>query len=494
MGIFSRLQAAILPEVKEPTKLPSKPAAVPKYLGTSKGSKISNVATNTTSLDRSIYARGAANINAVVANLVRVSPDLSHAVATKISTIITKGYTAVAYDETGLIDEKGTELAQALLLRWNTQSYDYSRFTRSSDLRSLCSSLILDSIRYGGMMGELVLGPGRVPSHPRAVAMSYISWADNTVDSYPIYAGRDGDIPLNFPTIFYSSTQQDMETPYSESPLQTAIQPALWDSELQDHLRKAAHKNLLQRLVVTINSEEWVKTLPLDVQNDQVKRDEAAANTVAQLEAQLERLNPEDSLVIFSTLEVDTASDANRSEDKSIQVLTDLISGQLASGSKILPAILGRGASSGTASTESMLFLNSAGFAQLELNIMISRMLTLAVKLLGQQVSVVFKFDDINLKPTLELESFKMVKQARVTEQLSLGFISDIEASIELTGSLPPKGYKNLSGTMFKLGSVDTKQNSYSNTSATADGKTDSNQATKETTSDAPTGVAGKNP
>jgi len=74
-----------------------------------------------------------------------------------------------------------------------------------------------------------------------------------------------------------------------------------------------------------------------------------------------------------------------------------------------------------------------------------------------------------------------------------LGLISDIEASIVLTGSLPPAGYKSLAGTYFKVGPVDTKQNDYSNTSATADGKTDSTQTTKDSAPNTPTGVPGRN-
>jgi len=113
---------------------------------------------------------------------------------------------------------------------------------------------------------------------------------------------------------------------------------------------------------------------------------------------------------------------------------------------------------------------------------------------MGQPVFVKFAYDDVNLKPELELESFKMVRQSRVTEQLSLGFISDLEASVQLTGTIPPEGFKPLSETYFKTGSVDTKQNDYSNTSATVDGKPDSTQTDKNTAPDTPTGVPGKNP
>lgn len=481
MNLFQKLYAGALNVIKPPSKLPAKPVAVPVYLGTSRGAKISNVSTNITSIDRTAFARNSANMNEVVANLVRTSPDLSNAVATKISTAISKKYTVVAYDEFGRVDVAGTETAQAFTQRLDTQAPDYSVFTKTTDLRSLCASLVLDSVRYGGMTSELILGAGKIPAFIRPVNTAKIEWADNLVNTYPIYKGKDGDVPLNYPTIFYSATQQDMSTPYCESPLSTAIQPSMWDQELNDHLRRAAHKNLLQRLVVTINSEEWAKTLPLEAQNDKKKRDELAAATVDQIEEQLNGLSPEDSLVIFSTLEVGTTADKNRSEDKSIEVLNKLISGQLASGSKILPSVIGRGESAGTASTEALLFLKAAGFMQLELDIMLSRIFTLALRLLGHEVSVKFKFESVNLRPEIELVSFRAIEQSILLKELSLGMRTDEEVSIMLTGTIPPKGYVNLSGTMFDVPMADATGNNYSNTSVDTLGGSDSTQSTKET-------------
>jgi hypothetical protein len=430
-----------------------------------------------------------------VARLCRVSPDLSQAVATKISTTISKNYTVVAYDSLGRISVPGTEAAQLLSAHWDRESPDYTMFTRSTDIRSLSASLLFDSFRYGGMMAELVLDKSRLPSYIKSVDTSQIKWADNKTTTYPVYKTKqDSEVHLNYPTIFYSATQQTGDTPYAESPLQTALQPSMWDVEFADTLRRAATKNLLQRLTITIDSEAWVKTLSLEDQNDTKKLAERAKETVASLEAQLETLSPESSLVLFDTIKASDISNANRSEDRSIAVLQSLISGQLSSGAKILPSIIGRGESSANGSTESLLFLKAMTAAQNELNILLSRAFTLAIKLMGQDANVKFEFAAIDLRPSIELESFFVMRQARLLKELSLGLRSDEEVAIELTGTLPPVGYKPLSGTMFDVGPVDTKNNSYSNTSVdTASGKSDSTQNTKDTQSDAPTGVPGKN-
>jgi hypothetical protein len=85
-----------------------------------------------------------------------------------------------------------------------------------------------------------------------------------------------------------------------------------------------------------------------------------------------------------------------------------------------------------------------------KLNEMYSKMFTLAVRLLGHDVYVEFQYNTIDLRPESELESFRSMKQSRILDLLSLGMVTDEHASILLTGSMPPAGYKKLSGTGFR--------------------------------------------
>jgi hypothetical protein len=415
-----------------------------------------------------------------VKNLVLSSPDLSNAVATKIKTAIPGRYTAIAYNQEGVIDQAGTKLLQSFLFRLDLGSYDYSRFTTSTDLRSLSATLLYDSFRYGSMGFEVVLDKSRLPVYFKPFSTRRVTWADATPYTYPIYKGRNADIPFDYPTIIYSASVVDPESPYAESPLQSVIQSCIWDAEFVNALRRAATKNLLQRLVVTIKSDEYIKTLPLDVQSDKAKLEAHMNATIAALEAQYAALSPEDSLVIFDTLKVDTIQDANRSEDRSIEVLNKLISGRVSAGSHTLPSILGRGESANSASTESLLFLKTISDSVLELSLMLSRALTLAMRLFGMDLYVRFQYDEVNLRPGLELSSFKAIEQSTVLEQLSYGFISDEEASIQLTGTLPGANFKPLSGTQFRVQKADTSGNDYSNTSVGNSGKPNSTQSQKD--------------
>lgn len=477
--MLKKLFAALLPD-KKPPKVPSREQAIPKYLGTAeRGAKISNSSSNITNLSLSPSLRYESTMNETIKKLVLASPDLSSAIVTKINTVITNAYTVVAYDELGRVDKKGTEAAHAFIRSIDLSAYDYTKFTRSTDLRSLCSSLLYDNLRYNSMFFELVLNAARLPSHFKPIPARLVDWAADNPSSYPIYKGAT-DIPLNYPTIFHSTSYQDHESPYADSFIQSAIQVCLWDMEFLESLRKAAVKNLLTRLSVTIKSEEYIKTLPLEVTSNKDKLKAHMSATVAELESQLNGLEPEDSLVYFDILSVDTIADSNRSEDRSIEVLQSVINGKIASGAKILPSIIGRGSSANAASTESALFIKSLTAVQHELNIMLSRAMTLVVRLFGNASTVVFKFKEINLRPDLELASFKAMEQSIILEQLSYGMISDLEAVIALTGTLPPAGYKDLAGTGFKTTKTVTSGNDYSNTNVGPSDKPDSTQSQKD--------------
>jgi hypothetical protein len=147
---------------------------------------------------------------------------------------------------------------------------------------------------------------------------------------------------------------------------------------------------------------------------------------------------------------VEYLNNGNQSLDAEYKVLQDVIDSKTATGAKTLPSILGHGSGSqNIASSETLLFMKNAAGVQGKLNEGYSKALTLAVRLFGLDVYVEFRYAPIDLRPELELEVFRATRQSRLLEQLSLGFLTDDEASIQLTGQLTPAGFKPLSGTQF---------------------------------------------
>ena len=93
---------------------------------------------------------------------------------------------------------------------------------------------------------------------------------------------------------------------------------------------------------------------------------------------------------------------------------------------------------------------SASGAVKVPLEEFWSRVFTLSARLFGLDVVVEFNYAPIDLRPEAELLSFQQTKQMIVLEQLSLGLISDEEASLQLTGNLPNAGMKPLSGTGFR--------------------------------------------
>lgn len=118
-----------------------------------------------------------------------------------------------------------------------------------------------------------------------------------------------------------------------------------------------------------------------------------------------------------------------------------------------------------------------------------SRAFTLGVRLLGYDVYVQFEFEPIDLRPSTELEAFRAQKQSRILDLLSLGLVSDEEASIDLTGRLPPKGYENKSGTMFRSGAGTAPQEGNPNSTTS---QLNSGALNQDLTSKAPAQKRGK--
>jgi len=125
------------------------------------------------------------------------------------------------------------------------------------------------------------------------------------------------------------------------------------------------------------------------------------------------------------------------------------------------------------ASLPVMAYLRAVEGEQEKLNHMYSALLTVGVRILGHDVFVKFVYADPELRPKSELSAFRATKQSMILEQLSLGFISDEEASIAITGSLPSGDFTTLSGTRFRDNSAVESSNPYSNTSVTGEGVTD---------------------
>lgn len=453
-------QAGSVLPVIAPPKVPNKAVAQPSF---SKRTKTTNGDQRLVAADRQtanldlLTLRNGTTTKSTIRDLAQVSPDLSASVWAYIRLAVTKNFTAVARNQDGTLNPDATDALQQILARMNYLT-DYAQgFNNIAGIAAVAESLVRELRLYGSCAVELVLDKARLPSRLQPISTTQLVFfeaPDGT--NYPVQQSNGVDINLDTPAFFYSSIDQDLLTSYSDSPMESALAASLADAEFTQDIRRVIRRALHPRLDAEIDSEAFRKSIPLELQGDTEGLRAYQNNFVGAVEDTVNSLEVDDALVHLDSVKFSYINNGNSSLSDEYSVLSSQINSKLATGTKAPPSVLGHGSGSANiASAEVQLFVKYVEGLQANLNSILSRALTLAVRLMGHDVYAQFAFEDIDLRPRSELEAYRAMAQSRVLDLLALGMITDEEASVKLTGNLPPKGYKPLSGTFFKTGFTD---------------------------------------
>jgi len=468
-----------------PPKVPNKPLAQPSF---SKRTKTTNGDQRLVAADRQtanldlLTLRNGTTTKSTIRDLAQVSPDLSASVWAYVRLAVSKNFTAVARNQDGTANPEATAALQQILARMNYLT-DYAQgFNNISGVLAVAESLARELRLYGSCALELVLDRARLPSRLQPISTTQLVFfeaPDGT--NYPVQQIGEVDRNLDTPAFFYESLDQDLMSAYSDSPMESALAASLADAEFTQDIRRVIKRALHPRMDAEIDSEAFRKSIPLELQGDTEGLRAYQNNFVSAVEDVVNGLEVDDALVHLDSVKFSYLNNGNVTLNREYDTLQSLINSKLATGTKAPPSVLGHGSGSANiASAETMLFLKYVAGLQNKLNSIFSRSLTLSVRLMGYDVYCEFAFAQADLRPEAELAAFRAMNQSTVLEQLSIGLISDEEACIQLTGRLPPKGYKPLSGTFFKAGSQDP------NAVDTASAQSSTGAMQQTLTSDAP--------
>lgn len=455
---FGFSAASALPVVAPPKVKPG-PKGWPAFFQNTKPSAtaFSRTDRNLATTDIAASARGK-KTDQMLEDFVSASPELGAAVNSALRVGIPEKYSAIARNVDGSFNGEATNLLQQLLTRIDVIG-DYSNgFSSTQSLKSTSESLARELMLRGACAMELVLDKGRLPAFFQPIATGSIEFLPDVGKGgngvRPVQKVGGDTIDLDIPTFFWVSLDQPLSSPYPNSPIESVLQAVLLKESFIADLRRVIKRVAFPRQKVTVDEERVRKHLSPEAQLDPEKATEELNGIIAGIETKLANLNPEDALVYLDSLGFSIEAGGATGLSDEYKVLTDISNSRIASAAKTLPSVLGLSAgaaSSNISSTECQLYLMSIdGAIRQKLNEIYSRALTLALRLFGLDVVVTFRYATIDLRPASELEAFYQTRQTRILEQLSLGLISDEEASLELTGKLPPAGYVPKSGTMFK--------------------------------------------
>ncbi len=482
---------ATLPEPEMPVGKAGQ-VSIPPFRTTTERSedlirKVTRVSANT---DATTFRSGSTP-SQVIRNFLEANPDMAATVNAYLRVGIPKMYRITAHDLDGMINPEATAIAHEIITRITYLSDPTLGYNPTTDLQSMSETLARELLLEGAMGLELVLDKMLMPIYPAPLAVSTLSFReDKEKGVYPVQVIGGDEIDLDLPTIFYVSVDQDLLTPYAVGFLAVAVRAVLSDENFNNFLQRQLKRNIAPRMIVQIIEDKIRKSVGPDILNDPVKLQNYVVGMQAAIESQLEDLEPEDAIISNDSVAYDMKAPGGAGGSAGIGSMLEsvhgLLQGRVTAALKSLPAVLGRDTSSGSATTSTMLFLKSAAILSIKLNTIYSRMLTMAVRLLGQNCFVKFEYEELDLRPKGEQAAYKSMEQSTQKELLSMGFITDEEFSIAMTGKLPPAGHKPLSGTMFMTpATAATGQDTTSQTSL-MNGQKDDLKST------APTGAKGK--
>lgn len=396
--------------------------------------------------------RSALDNRALLSELFKHDPDISAAVSAYLTVADTEPCFFVR-DLEGNIDREGHKLLEQILMGL-TQRTDYSKgFLWKKSLNTLAEEMRYMLLLRGGIGAELVLEKTLLPKEIRLVDLATIEWYETEPGKFvPVQspAAADTEISLDIPTFYATWHRRDPNSIYSYSPFVSAINTVAARQQVINDLYRVMQLTGFPRIQLKVIEEVLQKNAPADVKADAVKlRDwtrqqlQAVANSFAQVRA-------DQPYVHTDSVEVSIMNDRKASVELNITSVIETLNAQNQAALKTMATIIGRGTSGvNTASVEARIFSMSSE----ELNDPIAEiwghLFTMALRLHGSESFVEVKFKPVELRPELELEPQKIIKQNRLLELLSLGLITDDDFHIEMFGRIRPDNIPELSGTGF---------------------------------------------
>jgi len=385
-------------------------------------------------------------------DLVNHDPDVSAAVHSYLTIAGSAKLDIYAYGPDRQIDVEGIGLAQSLLEQITTTN-DYTLgYSNKPTLDALSTNCRYMALLRGTIGAELVLDKTYTPFELRLIDTSTLIWKETAPGVYlPAQkpAGSNVEIDLNVPTFFTSNYHQNPTDMYTYSPFVAAINAIAARQEVINELYRIMRVVGYPRMDVSILEEVLAANAPSTTRSDPAKLRAHVETEVGNIASAMANIRSDQAFVHSSSVEAKIINDKNPGAGMEIQQIIDVLDAQNQSALKVMPAVVGKSDTGGTAGTEARLFAMSADALNRGVANLYTQVLTLATRLAGYQGRVEARFRPVELRPTLELEPHFTMKAARLKQDLSLGLITDVEYHMEMYGRPPAAGAEELSGTNF---------------------------------------------
>ncbi|MCY8291540.1 hypothetical protein [Bacillus haynesii] len=268
----------------------------------------------------------------------------------------------------------------------------------------------------------------------------YIANVDPDTIDFKVENGRlipyQGKVKLDIPTFFHEGLDESEVDPYGTSPFLSVIQTLAFHQQVMEDIKMVIHNQGYGKYDIKIIEEVLLKRMPIQIRNNEKKKQEwlnDQLNTIIQMYS---KLDPDAAFVHFDSVEVDMVDSAKAALDP--QKIMSVIDTQILGALKQYSTLMGRRSQGQTeqyAKLEIKIFMKSVKRVQFMIESILSRALTKLLNIHGMQGYVFFEFKDTEIRTELEQVNFEQIAIQNAQKKRDNGWISQDEASIEVTGT-----------------------------------------------------------
>lgn len=387
----------------------------------------------------------------LVEDLMHTDPDVSAALNAYLTTANTEMLYKVV-DGAGETSYEGQKLLDSILYKIFDIS-DYSLgFQSKPSLNEFLEGLRYMCLMRGAIGCELVFDKSAQPYEIRTVDMNTVKFIEKSSGEFkPVQKTDNSDeISLDIPTFFTARYKQNPTNPYNYSFFTSAINTIAARQRVINDLYRIMRIVGYPRITIKVVEEVIRNRAPKELITDSKKFNDWMNQQLRSIANSFDNIRADQPFAHTDAVEPTILNQRQPGSGLQVSEIIETLNAQNQAGLKVVATVLGRGeAGVNTASVESRIFTLSAESVNTPVADIMSRILTLAIRMSGFDGKVKVWFRHAELRPDLELESLRVQKQARMLKDLSLGRISDEEYNIEMYGFLPPEGAEQLSGTHF---------------------------------------------
>jgi hypothetical protein len=399
--------------------------------------------------------RAAQDSRTLMAELFKQDADVSAAVNSYLTLANTESVCYVTDPTTGKIDGVATQTLKALIHAL-TEPTDYTKgFQLKPDRDSLTEEMRYMALLRGGCASELVFDKALIPDRLDNVDLATVEWTEKESGTYkPFQRDRatNKQISLDIPTFFVAFHRRDPTKIYQYSDFVAAVNSIAARQLVINELYAIMRITGYSRMTVAVTEEVIIRNAPAQVKSDPVKLRGYLNSRLQELGASLVNLKSGDPFVHWDSAKPEILNDKNAGASMDIQPVINVLNAQNQAALKTMPTVLGRGATSTTASVEARYAAMCADELNKPVAANLRRVYQLLLNVNGIAGIVNFYFLPAELRPDLELEPQRVMRSARLKDDLSLGLITDEEYHLAVYNRVAPEGSPELSGTGFMVG------------------------------------------